>query len=51
MIGKIHCWLIRQFGGKHRWSHAHVYSDSRKKRCSRCGLERDVRKRTPKVTT
>jgi len=42
------CWLIRLFGGAHKWRRPKVGEVADSRYCRRCGVGRAVKKRKPK---
>ena len=56
MIGKLYCYLIRLFGGEHKFMRTTIAEQTQRrsegkpmiKRCSRCGTERVIKTREAK---
>ncbi len=45
IIGKLWCWIVRKFGGRHDWRRAHKNEALGTKYCRRCGAPRAVKRR------
>lgn len=48
MIGFLHCWLVRLFGGKHQYRQNRKAEERDTKTCKRCGNVAPVKPRAPK---